>query len=438
MFKRILKIAICVIPGILFCSLPIADGGGSEVGNGIVAGVVLDDSGMPVESVFVQIVPVKYNPIEDTALMDVYRDTTDHTGGFCIAANDTGRYNIEAVHTTQQTRALKTNILVQKDSVTYKEITLSVPGAARIVLPDTADTISGYIFIPGTSQFEKLSDETILIGSNSPYIIFDSLPADTLPGIYYAEEIGVNPASILYDSIVITSGDTTILDSIEDNTPLVRGIIFNYDGTPAENAYVHLVPKHYNPAESLYVRADTTDSNGAFVFYSCSTDTYTIQSISYTKEYSGALFNNVVTSKTILETVDTLKIPGGVIIPIPMAFDTIMGYIYASGTTFFEHLFGNIFLELFDKRYVLFELIPAGIIPKICYATFPLHQSVLIHENVDITSNDTTLIIDTTISHVTTVPAGSRGPCIAVPAETVIDPEKIFGGSYNYSIRRSK
>ncbi len=212
-----LKLIICLLPLWFFCSIDISDGGGSEVGNGIIAGIVVDSNGDAVQSAKVQIIPDFYDPMVYGSLPDYMTMTTGSNGRFKVELKETGKYNIEVIQSQKQIRALKTNVLVNKDRVYVDKITLNTPGAAYLVLPDTVDTANGYVYILGTNQFEKLSDETIIYDMGKPHVIFDSLPTDTIPAILYREDTPESESMSLFDNVLVTSGDTTIIGEVLGN-----------------------------------------------------------------------------------------------------------------------------------------------------------------------------------------------------------------------------
>ncbi len=202
--------------GMFSCSMgPVADGG-DDFPNSKIAGVIVNEDGTVASNTQVTLVPEDHNPVGDGVVPDSLMVMTDDNGNYIIELADSGaNYNIEATNTVLNTRALyyRVQITGSGSTVPVPPITLKEPGAAFFVLPDDADTADGYVFIPGTGLFERLSEENLISDIGALYIVFDDLPAGTLPGFYYAVESSSDAPVSISDSAVIASGDTTDLST---------------------------------------------------------------------------------------------------------------------------------------------------------------------------------------------------------------------------------
>lgn len=196
----------------LYCSVQVADvGNSSETTNGYISGVILDTLGNPSSNVEVMLIPVCYNPVIDSKLPDSLSDTTDSSGFYSFVISDTsGIYNLQAVHSTQRTRLLIINILLGDDTITIPQDTLKKSGVIKIFLPDTVDTINGYVYIEGTTVYKYLT-ETIS-DSNGLSIIIDSVPAADVPNLYYDRQNKPPEPTLLSEPLEVIPNDTTVID----------------------------------------------------------------------------------------------------------------------------------------------------------------------------------------------------------------------------------
>ena len=145
--------------------------------------------------------PALYNPVADSLLSITFLDTTDEKGAYRFNKLDTaGTYSLQAVQNYDRIRSLVENIHVSPDSITRVSTdTLHKPGKIKIMLPDSIDTQTGYVYVPGT-------DIKSLIRSNSGFAEIDSVPAGTISALYYGAR-NITPYSIR-DTILVYSGDS--------------------------------------------------------------------------------------------------------------------------------------------------------------------------------------------------------------------------------------
>jgi hypothetical protein len=207
---KILSIFIIIVLLLIAGCANMMAGGGSGAGNSAVVGKIYNESGAPSPNTEVTIIPESYNPVADGPLPAELSDTTDASGMFNVNVPK-GTYNIQAVHLSQRTRLLIRGITADNDTITVGEDTLKQPGAAKIELPDTVDTNTGYIYLPGTILYQKLSEETLFYVNNTIHVIFDSIPAGTTPGIYFGREDPLFNPFPLTKAFTVTSNDTVNL-----------------------------------------------------------------------------------------------------------------------------------------------------------------------------------------------------------------------------------
>jgi len=192
---------------------PVADGSGSDVGNGNVIGFVYTPDGKPSSNTQVRLVPDTYNPGNDAPLPDSLIDTTNGLGMYTFAIAVKGAYNVEAVHLQTRARLLLKGVTVQSsaDTVIVPFGIIRQPGAVKIFLPDTTDTADGYVFVLGTTVFKKLSHALSISSSRYP-ITLDSVPEATINGILFGRLNNPQNPITLTDTLTVLSSKITEID----------------------------------------------------------------------------------------------------------------------------------------------------------------------------------------------------------------------------------
>jgi hypothetical protein len=183
-----------------YCSSLIG-GAGDETTNGMVMGSIINQTGAYASDVQVELYPVNYDPVKQDAVVRV--DTTDDSGRYVFVRNNPGYYNVQAVHLYDRTRALVSGLPVAGQKVVVPVATLLKPGSIKVMLPASVDNANGYVYIPGTSVFADLTGA-------SGFVMVDSVPAGTVPGIYYSTRGGAGYAVLRYD-VLVPSGGTVVV-----------------------------------------------------------------------------------------------------------------------------------------------------------------------------------------------------------------------------------
>lgn len=209
--KKEILLVLSLLVGFVFlgCSLNNVAGGTDDGNSSMVSGIILNSDGSAGSGVQVFLIPKMYNPGKDASIPDSLIDTTNLSGAYSFRLANMGIYNIEAVHLSQRTRLFIPNITVAGDSISAPEGTLEKHGVAFIFLPDTVDTIGGYLFIAGTTLFKKITSDNSFTKDGKTIIVFDSLTPGVIPGFYYDTEQSLKLPEILTDiSLYIPSEDT--------------------------------------------------------------------------------------------------------------------------------------------------------------------------------------------------------------------------------------
>jgi len=173
-------------------------------GNGRVVGSLFYSAGNPAKNARAYLVPVGYNPRRDAALPVSHTVTTDLKGTFSFAIADSGYFNVQATGADQKT-ALIRGIGSFGNSTALPADTLRAPGAVKVALPDSIDSATGYVYIPGTTL--SADARNALNG----YVVIGGVPPGSIPGVSIAAN-AASAGSVLKPDFVVTSGDTVVVN----------------------------------------------------------------------------------------------------------------------------------------------------------------------------------------------------------------------------------
>jgi hypothetical protein len=201
----LLSIVVLAGAGVFHCSMDgMAGGGGSDVGNGRVVGKMVINQGDPAGNTQVMLIPDNYNPGIDGPVSDSLIDTTNSAGEYGFSMLKEGIYNIFAVQLDSRLRLFIGSIIVRRNTTVNVPVdTLQQPGAIKVMLPDSVDTMNGYVYVPGTTI-------TTDLGGATGFIMVDSVPSGTMPAVNYSTTGGPVPVVLRYN-IQVVSGDTVTL-----------------------------------------------------------------------------------------------------------------------------------------------------------------------------------------------------------------------------------
>ncbi|MBN2037103.1 MAG: DUF2341 domain-containing protein [Chitinispirillaceae bacterium] len=201
--RNLILLTALACTALLSCSLsPLGMGGSTSTPNEVVMGSVMFPNGTPAERTIVQLIPSSYAAIGNTPSSTLPTDTTDESGAYRFTRVDTGTYNIQAVHLDTRARALVTGIAADTDTVIVPSVVLELAGNL-IVIPDSLDSMSGYLYIPGTT-IARFFDGT------QDTLVLDSVPPGTIPGVYYSTTSGSETTVLRYD-VSVPSGDVVTI-----------------------------------------------------------------------------------------------------------------------------------------------------------------------------------------------------------------------------------
>ncbi|MBN2035202.1 MAG: carboxypeptidase regulatory-like domain-containing protein, partial [Chitinispirillaceae bacterium] len=190
--------AICVCTGMN----PLAAGGGTET----IIGRVVDSAGIAAPGTRVALLPENYNPVTGLpAPAYAFIDTTGDSGTYSFSKVPYGGYTITALHLSTQARALRRGISIARNLAPSPVDTLRIPGAIGVSIPDSADTLSGYIYIPGT-------DIAVRITAGTGKVLVGTVPAGIIPSVNYTVADGSAQRVVRY-AVPVTSGDTVDVEN---------------------------------------------------------------------------------------------------------------------------------------------------------------------------------------------------------------------------------
>lgn len=178
-------------------------GSGTNTGNGIVVGKVVDILGASVQGVSIQLLPASHDPVRDGKQADSCIAITDESGCFILRAPAEGVYTIEAVYHATGDRAFISAVRVfGHDTVFAPVATVKKPGAINTLLPSQSAAESAYVYLPGTTRFGRIANDAAII---------DSVPAGSFPEICYANQGDTTQNRILKTNVTVASGFTAVI-----------------------------------------------------------------------------------------------------------------------------------------------------------------------------------------------------------------------------------
>jgi hypothetical protein len=194
-----LRLSVLVMAGLLLhCGDMRLAGSVSETTNGMATGRVVTAAGEPVGSAKVKLVPAGFDPVKDTAA--ILTDTTDADGRFYFPGIDSGDFSISAANGNNGISALRTGIRINCDTVDIAEMTLTMPGAVKVMLPEGINASDGYVYLPGTDIF------AYLLGREDS-LILTAVPAGGILPVAYSS-LNSSAATMIRSSITTESNVT--------------------------------------------------------------------------------------------------------------------------------------------------------------------------------------------------------------------------------------
>jgi hypothetical protein len=202
-------------------------GGGTDVesSGGRLTGSIVDSKGMIAVNTYVRLISQTSSPFDKDT---IYSTIVNDSGNYSFAGIDSGVYNLEAVNHHNGTRLLLQRIHIFADQETKQGTgTLQIPGSIIIVCDSQDIAGKSFLFVPGTSILKQLS-------SSTDSIEIDSVPAGTIPPIYYADVNGEKQTPVT-DTLHLLPGETLKVVAY-DNWEYSQNIYFNASGASVNGA----------------------------------------------------------------------------------------------------------------------------------------------------------------------------------------------------------
>lgn len=177
-------------------------GTSSGVETKVAQGIIVKEDGTAAVNARVWLIPADYDPVSDFPLSDSASGVTDDSGRYELYTNDTGFYNVQSA-LNDGSRSLFQGIHISDEKTSVPMSVLHKPGTIKVRLPDDADTVNGYIYLPGTDMFVSLRGK-------ADSITIDSVPVATFSTIFYKKINAVSP-SVLKRNVSVSSGDTAVI-----------------------------------------------------------------------------------------------------------------------------------------------------------------------------------------------------------------------------------
>ncbi|MBN2037281.1 MAG: DUF2341 domain-containing protein [Chitinispirillaceae bacterium] len=176
-------------------------GGIGHEGEARISGQLVLPDGTPAAQTQVTLFPKDYDPVKGARTIPL--ETTDAQGNYLFPRVSPGDYTILAINSDRRIRTLISGIRVAGNEISVPACTLFTSGAIKVTLSGSSNSLTAYAYIPGTniSSFFDTSSWTAIL---------DSVPAGTIPAVYYAASISDIPV-IVRDDIPVASADTAII-----------------------------------------------------------------------------------------------------------------------------------------------------------------------------------------------------------------------------------
>ncbi|MBW8888525.1 MAG: DUF2341 domain-containing protein [Fibrobacteres bacterium] len=201
--------ALAAALGLAACIDRLASGGdATEAGNARVSGVVLGEDSVPVAGAEVIILPSDYNPLTAGPVPDSLKVTTDSQGRYRFLSLAPGEYNVLAHDGAGRGRLAVWGVRLGSDSVKVPADTLHATGSLSVPMPETLDSDSGWIYLPGTLLRARIDSELRLAGM----VRIDSVPAGTVPTVACARGLG-GPALLLAKNVLVRKAEVSPVDA---------------------------------------------------------------------------------------------------------------------------------------------------------------------------------------------------------------------------------
>lgn len=201
--KYLLCSILCFITLLLTmfsCGTNSVAGGSSSTDNGKVFGQIIRENGDAALNTQVKLYKSDNDPFRDSTIVII--DTTNEQGEYEFTYISSGAYTVEAVDITYRTRALVQSVIVDSSNVNPTDAVLSKTGTITIKIPDQNSGTESYVYIPGTSYFTKVNNNSAIL---------DSVPAGSITKLIYKNTLDSSENHTVNSNITVVSGNSVIV-----------------------------------------------------------------------------------------------------------------------------------------------------------------------------------------------------------------------------------
>ncbi|MEO6096948.1 MAG: carboxypeptidase-like regulatory domain-containing protein [Fibrobacteria bacterium] len=179
-------------------------GGGTDIGNALVMGTVMD-GGNTVAGAKVVLMPEGYNPVLGDSAGTGQTTFTDGQGRFTLKGVRPGRYSLETRHPLLERMDWVRILDVEAGGTHVAEPEMAGARTVLVRLPENAAP-DAYIFIPGTDVYAlRASGDTTGDGR----IRLPHVPAEAVPTMGLGRS--GQPEEVLFFEISLGAGDSTVV-----------------------------------------------------------------------------------------------------------------------------------------------------------------------------------------------------------------------------------
>lgn len=224
----------CTTVAFLQCSsLPTTASGGT--GSETAIGKIINEDGTPATSTVVTLLPGTFDPVYGLSVVELCSDTTNEKGEYRLPFIDlnAAEYCLQAQNLVLRTATLLTGITPRHTGPTpVATVMLHKTSILSVTISDTTAQTGGYIYVPGSTLFAKVTNGKATI---------DSAPAGFIPVLYYVDISDTSRNHRIKSDITTTPGgislfaDTTIWKYSKElhlnTTPSgadVAGAVYNF------------------------------------------------------------------------------------------------------------------------------------------------------------------------------------------------------------------
>jgi hypothetical protein len=148
--------------------------------------------------------------------------------------------------------------------------------------------------------------------------------------------------------------------TIETTNGMVSGSVLEEEGGQAARTQVQLIPAGFDPVkDTLSIASTLTEVDGRFRFTRVPPGQYNVICKRH-QDHKSAMVTGISVAEDTISLEATLRANGSIGVTLSDTLDSEDGYVFIPGTGIWNSLKGG--------RNVSLDSVPAGTIPRLCYA----------------------------------------------------------------------